>query len=225
MILLETHLHNCEISPCACVTAQEIPQIYKNAGYQALAVTNHFSAYALSLQEGETSQDKAKNFLRYSKLLIDEAKKIGLKAFLGMEVTLARYQWQDYLVYGDIEQGILEHPALYTYTQESLFELGKKYGWAIFQAHPFRSGCTLGLPKYMHGIEVYNGLHCSEEIYRRSVNFCQNNNLNMLAGGDFHNIGHQGKAGIYIPEDIDTDKQLVDYLINNQPELFISDNY
>jgi hypothetical protein len=225
MILLETHLHNCETSPCARLTAQEIPPIYKDSGYQALAVTNHFSAYALSLQDGETLQDKAKNFLRYSKLLIDETKKVGLKAFLSMEVTLARYQWQDYLVFGDIEQAILEHPALYSYTQAQLFDLAQKYGWAVFQAHPFRPGCTLGLPKYMHGIEVYNGIHNSEEVYRRSVNYCKNNNLKMIAGGDFHDIGHQGKAGIYIPDDIDTEKQLADYLINNQPELFITNNY
>lgn len=225
MILLETHLHNSEVSPCANLFAQEIPKIYKDAGYAALAVTNHLSAFAVSFLEGDTPQDRIKSFLKGSRLLIEAAQKEGLKAFLSMEVTLARYQWQDYLVYGDLEEGLMEHPFLYTYTQARLYELAQEYGWAVFQAHPFRQGCTLGAPQYMHGIEVYNGTHNSKEVFDRSINFCQNNNLKMIAGGDFHDTGHQGKAGIIIPEDINSEKQLAEYLINNQSELFIKTKY
>ncbi|HEY8389975.1 MAG TPA: PHP domain-containing protein [Clostridia bacterium] len=225
MLLLETHLHNCEVSPCARVTAPEIPSLYIQKGYNAIAVTNHYSAYAFSLIEGQNSLEKAKNFLNLSNLLVSEAKKQGLKAFLSMEVTLARYQWQDYLIFGDIQEGVLQNPDLYTYTQAQLFDLANKYNWVIFQAHPFRNGCTLGLPRFMHGIEVYNGCHHSKEVYQRSVNFAKKNNLKMSAGGDFHNIGDEGKAGIYIPEDIETEKQLAQYLLNNQPKIFMSDNY
>ncbi|HEY8423714.1 MAG TPA: hypothetical protein VIL23_03025 [Clostridia bacterium] len=225
MILIETHLHNREASPCAALRASEIPKIYKDAGYQGIVVTNHFSAYALGLLNGGTPKDKAKAFLDGSKLLIEAAKQVGLKAFLGAEVTLARYQWQDYLIYGDIEQGLLENPMLYTYTQAQLVETAEKYGWAVFQAHPFRTGCTLGLAKYMHGIEAYNGNHNSRDVFERSLSFCENNNLKMIAGGDFHDLGQEGKAGIFIPEDIDTEKKLAEYLKNNQPELFTINKY
>lgn len=225
MLLIETHMHNCEVSPCARAYAADIPLVYQNAGYNALAVTNHYSPYAFSFLDGITSIEKAKNFLRLSRLLIDQAEKCGLKAFLSMEVTLARYQWQDYLIYGDIEKGVLENPELYTYTQARLFDLAAKYEWAVFQAHPFRNGCTLGIPRFMHGIEVYNGVHNSKEVFDRSINFAKKNNLKMSSGGDFHYFGDEGKAGIFIPDGIDNEKQLALYLINNQPELFMINKY
>jgi hypothetical protein len=225
MILLETHSHNCEISPCAIARAEEISKIYKAAGYQAIAVTNHFSAYVIGLIDGDTRQDRVRTFLQGSRLVLEAAKKEGLKAFLGAEITLARYQWQDYLVYGDIEEGLLKHPMIHTYTQAQLFELAREYGWAVFQAHPFRPGCTVGDSRYMHGIEVYNGNHNSREIYDRSIEFCQTHNLKMISGGDFHNIGQEGRAGIYIPDDIDNENQLAQYLINNQPELLMVNKY
>ncbi|HEY8443893.1 MAG TPA: PHP domain-containing protein [Clostridia bacterium] len=225
MILIETHLHNSEVSPCGLMRAEEIPKIYKDAGYQGIVVTNHFSAYVMGIIEGDTRQDRVRAFLNGSKLLVDAAKRLGLKAFLGAEVTLARYQWQDYLIYGDIEEGFLKHPMLHTYTQAQLFEVAQEFGWAVFQAHPFRMGCTVGDPKYMHGIEVYNGNHNSKEVFDRSINFCQNNDLKMIAGGDFHNIGQEGRAGIYIPEDIEDERQLAQYLLNNQPELFMINKY
>ena len=225
MLLLETHMHNCEVSPCAKAKALEIPSVYKEAGFDALAVTNHFSAYAFSLIEGNTSLEKVKNFLRLSELLVDEAKKQGLRAFLCMEVTLSRYQWQDYLVFGDIIQGIIDNPDLYMFTQEHLFELAIKYGWAVFQAHPFRTGCSFGIPKYMHGIEVYNGIHNSKAVFDRSVNFATKNNLKMSAGSDFHALGDEATAGIYIPEDIDNEQSLGQFLINSQPELYTFNKY
>ena len=225
MLLIETHMHNCEVSPCAKAKAADIPLVYLKAGYNGLAVTNHFSVYAFSPLDGATSLEKVKNFLYLSKLLVNEAKKQGLKAFLSMEVTLAKYQWQDYLIYGDIEKGVLDNPNLYMFTQAQLFDLATKHGWAVFQAHPFRTGCTLGLPRFMHGIEVYNGSHNSNEVFKRSVNFAKKNNLKMCAGGDFHDFGEEAKAGIYIPEDIDNEEQLAQFLLNNQPELFMSNQY
>lgn len=226
MILLETHLHNIEASPCAQLLAEEIPPVYLKAGYGAIAVTNHYSAYNINaFIKGNSAVEKVHYFLEASKLLTNAAKKNGLKAYLSAEITLAKYQWQDYLVYGDLEEGLINNPDIYSYSQAQLFEAAEQYGWAIFQAHPFRTGCSVGIPRYMHGIEVYNGAHIDEEIYERGKEFCKKNNLKMISGGDFHNFGNEAEAGIFIPDDINTEVELAKFLRNEQSVLFMKNKY
>lgn len=222
-ILIETHLHNSEASPCAVMPARDIPALYLKAGYQGIVVTNHFSEYCLNtLLKRSTPFESVKAFFSNSRLAADAASSHGLKSFVGAEVTLAQYGWQDYLLYGELEEGFCDHPLLYLYTHEQLFELAHKYGWAVFQAHPFRAGCSVGDPQYMHGIEFFNGHNNGEDSDDRAQKFVNKFGLKSIAGGDFHNRGAEGKAGIFIPDDINTEGDLSACLINYQAKLFIN---
>ena len=41
---IELHVHSKEISPCGKLSVDEVTTLYKNAGYDVIVLTNHFSA-------------------------------------------------------------------------------------------------------------------------------------------------------------------------------------
>lgn len=48
MYKIETHLHTPLISPCAVLSPEELVLSYKEAGYAAVTVTDHYKASAFS---------------------------------------------------------------------------------------------------------------------------------------------------------------------------------
>ena len=41
---LEMHAHDCEVSQCAVITAKDLVDGYKDAGYDGIVITNHFGS-------------------------------------------------------------------------------------------------------------------------------------------------------------------------------------
>ena len=107
---------------------------------------------------------------------------------------------------------------------------GKSFFFVIFleyeknnlfmvQAHPFRKYITLGNPLYMHGVEVFNGNKRHNSHNAKALNFAKKNNLLQFSGSDFHENEDLGLGGIIIPDTIDTNSDLINYIKNNQPQL------
>ena len=49
MIKLEMHAHDCEVSQCAVITAKDLVDGYKDAGYDGIVITNHFDQMTLHI--------------------------------------------------------------------------------------------------------------------------------------------------------------------------------
>ncbi len=219
MIKLETHCHTLHGSGCGKADAQTIVRRYLELGYAGIVITNHYHEAYFSEYPGQTKKEK----LDFYFSLFDNIKKLGekqgLKMFLGTEVHVNRQN--DYLLYGFERSFLYDNKPLFELTQKEIFDLAEKNGLFFAQAHPFRNGVrAVGDPKYMHGIELFNGHFHHRNNNKKAMSFCEENGLIGLSGTDFHTPDQPITAGIFVPNNIENEKQLVDCLFNRNFELY-----
>lgn len=117
------------------------------------------------------------------------------------------------LLYGVDEEFVLNHPMMFGYSQEKLYGLVKESGGILIQAHPFRGNVNRLLDlRYLDGVEVnchpmYEETHLAElsGIAARSGGL-------LTCGGDYHADTHRPRCGVYLPDHIQSTKEIKEYL-------------
>ncbi len=217
MIKIETHAHTGG-SWCALCGLEEIFKHYKANGYGGLVVTNHYS-YSECLSHDFTNfRDYAKYFFSLIEDAIEMGKKFDMKVFYGVEVRLNSDK-TEYMLLGFDKNFLLDNANIWEFTQEQLFKIANANGLFMYQTHPFRQGVKVGDARFMHGAESFNGHfhHVNNNVLAKA--FCKDNNLIEMSGTDFHDPGQPVTAGIYIPENINTNKELVEYITSGKAKL------
>ncbi len=149
---IETHSHTKPVSPCSFLPPERLIEIYKENGYDALAVTNHFS---MLLCRDRSKEEYCKAYIDDFKRAKAEGEKLGVEVILGAEVRFPDTA-NDYLVYGIEEKDIYEIFDLLVLDYKSFSEKFRKDGRLFLQAHPFRDGMTQIDYSYVDGIESFN---------------------------------------------------------------------
>lgn len=221
MIKLETHCHTFGTSSCADTDNKTLIEKFVKAGYKGIIVNNHFSpdTYARYMN-GETHEEKIDSFFGFYDEFKKECEKVGIRVFYGAEIRVkdsrVKGYGTEYAVIGFEKRVFYENPPLFTLSQEELFNLAEKEGAFMYQTHPFRTNVLAGNPKFLHGAEVFNGHYHHYNNNDLAREFCKENNLIGMSGTDFHHKDQPITAGIYIPEEITDEKQLVDYIFENK---------
>ncbi|MHB8963646.1 MAG: PHP domain-containing protein [Saccharofermentanales bacterium] len=221
MLLTETHLHTKEVSGCATVSAVEIPKLYKDAGFGALIVTDHFNRWTLE-NLTEDADEQTTLWLEGYHIVKRVGEAIGMKVFLGMELTLAETPG-DYLIYGIEEEFLDKYPRLYEHDFHEIHEIAIREGLLIYQAHPFRGEPDPSVIRYLDGVEVCNGNPRHNSRNGKAMEFAERNLLLKIAGSDFHQYEDLGRGGIYLPDSIEDSRQLVAYFRSSKAELFMAE--
>ena len=104
-------------------------------------------------------------------------------------------------------------------TQKELFSLASENGLFMYQTHPLREGVKAGDPKFMHGAEAFNGNVGHDNHNDLAGDFCKKNSLIMLSGSDYHIKGQPILGGVYLPDDVKTEKDLVSAFFSGRFEL------
>lgn len=217
-LLLETHMHTCEFSPCAEMTGRQTLEYYARSRYGAVAITNHYSEYSVAVH-GKGEEQFVRDYVKFIDDMKIVGRELGLRVFSGCEVTLSRYGWLDMLIVGDIRQFLADNTGLYRFGMRELYARCSDSGLFLYQAHPFRGGNTLGDNRYMHGMESYNA-HQDIRANLAAQKFCLVNGLKEMAGTDFHDATDQF-AGITIPASVETDAELAKYLFTDKPQIAV----
>ncbi len=215
MIKTELHIHSLGGSYCAQVPAKEIVKRYKQAGYGALMLTNHYSKRCFNEYPVINFKQKIDYFYSLFDDFKSECVKAGIKAFCGVEVAVNPFN-TDYVLVGFDRAFLYENKPLYEMTQKQLFELAQKNGIFMYQAHPFRLGSKVGDPRYMHGAECFNGHFHHNNYNALAEKFCKENNLVKLSGNDFHAVDEPIIGGAYIPNNVNDEKKLSKYLLSGK---------
>ena len=213
MILTEPHLHTSIGSSCGKVPPAEIPWLYKDAGYGAIVVTDHY--YIKTLTTYSKSVDA---WLEGYRGVLQEGKKAGVKVFLGMELRL-NDAVEDFLVFGFDEAFIKKNEKIYLLSLQEVFGFLDSHGFLIYQSHPFREDIIVQDPRFLHGVEVFNGKLRQENNNDKALAFAEKHSLLRIAGSDFHRYEDTGSGGIYIDEGVETEKELAEYLKNHHVKL------
>lgn len=213
---IETHAHTSPMSPCADFCADDVMKMYSEAGFNAVAITNHFCEYSF---QGDTFETVKKRFLSDFYDAQNAAVKYGVTALLGMEIRFAENS-NDYLLYGFDENDI---KSLFKATAGGYktFFKQKDQKMLFIQAHPFRNGMTETDPSFLDGIEALNMHPGHNSRLALAVKYAkQHPHLITTCGTDFHHKGHQGLGGILsktLPKDTHELAALLrsrDYLFN-----------
>lgn len=210
----DTHVHTSEVSSCGCVPAKEVVQIYKDAGYQGIIITDHYyDNYFASLDDLDWDK-KIDCYLKGYHIASDVGKQLGLQVLLGMEIRFTENA-NDYLVYGIDETFLREYKELYRLSLKEFKDLIGSKDILIFQAHPFRARMISAPPELLDGVEVYNGNPRHDSSNEKAYEYALNHNLLMISGTDFHQRDDiLTGGGIIVSEKIRTSQEMVDLIPN-----------
>ena len=224
MIKIETHCHTIGTSKCADCENEIMVKAYKDANYGGIVVTNHMHPVFFEGYPGNDKKEKLDYFFGVFDKFKKDCEKQGLKAFLGMEVLATCPEGHaEYILYGFDRELIYNSELLFKYTQKELFEFADKNGIFMYKAHPFRTKEVLADPKYLHGAEIYNGHYHHNNNNDQAEEYCKKHNLIGLSGTDFHHPDQPVTAGICIPDDINDEMALTDYIRKNNFKIIADD--
>lgn len=224
MIKLETHCHSLGGSPCATADNDTIVEKYVRAGYGGIVVTNHISRDIYNYHKGNTHAEKVRFYYSLIDGLRERLKPHGIKVFCGTEIRVVpengSIYGEEFMVYGISEKDMTDNKPFFTFTQEELFRFADKKGLFMYQTHPFRDGVLCGDPHFMHGAERFNGHFHHYNHNDKAEEFCAKYGLIAMSGTDFHHEEQPLTAGIYIPDRICTEEQLIEYIFKNEFEIY-----
>ncbi len=181
---IEMHYHTKETSPCGQVPAANGIQLYKDAGYDAVVITDHFCDGALGGRE-RNWDDVVNDYLEGYRVALKQGQKIGVKIALGLELRFPKSP-NDFLVYGVTEEFLRDNPFSYLLSMTEFRELADRYGLIIVQAHPYRAYCYPEEPWFLDGIEVCNGNPRHNSNNDQALQYAVENGLFQTIGSDFH---------------------------------------
>lgn len=195
----DTHVHTSETSRCGKIDAETVVRLYKNAGYHGIVITDHYIREFFENMPDTDWNKKIDRYLSGYNKAFEEGKRTGLTVILGMELRFEE-NINDYLVYGFDKEFLYDNPMLYKMNIESFKQFIENTPLLVYQAHPFRTTSTPANPKYLHGIEIYNGNPRADSHNQLAFDRAVKYNLKMLSGSDFHREEDLARGGIILNE-------------------------
>lgn len=218
---VEGHLHVKGNSWCGKTSAGDILRLYKENGYDAIIVTNHFNRHLFNNYFSGTEDERfASFFAQYNEL---KANDLGIKVYFGVEFALRddHYHFRrnkkcaELLVYGITPDEFRKYALkIVEMDYPEVKKLADEMGWLVFQAHPFRGRTKRVDVKCLHGVETFNGNPRHHNHNRRAQAYAKKNNLLEVIGSDFHEPQDMSSAMLFyeLPTD---EKALVEVLKNH----------
>ena len=203
----EIHSHTKNTSRCGQLDAEELVKKYKEAGYSGIVITDHYSPMTFNPDEFFNKEKAIEHYLQgYRK-----AKKYETEDFsvlLGMELRFYATV-NDYLVYGVSEDMLYKLPFLLPLYIRKAGRLLRAHGCLLIQAHPFREFIRRANPKYLDGVEIFNG-KASKEANEKSEKWAESIGAKIKVGGsDCHRETGVALGGIITEEPIKTNDDLI----------------
>lgn len=218
---IETHAHTNPMSRCSVLKPEELIRIYKESGYDAVTVTNHYVA-ADCMRVSKEEYSKA--FLSDYYAAKNEGEKLGIKVILGAELNFTTAP-NDYLVYGIDEEDIYQIYDLMDKDYSDFYKRFSNIGDHLFiQAHPFRDRMAETDFNYLDGFEVFNmHINHNSRVAKAEKIMALHPELIGTSGSDAHEPPSCANGGILaktLPED---SKQLARLLKSKDYLMVIAD--
>lgn len=219
---IDLHTHCLPVSSCSRHINIILPTVFKNANMDAIVLTNH--CYPLHCDKlSNDLKEQAKIYVDTYSYCRDYGHKIGFKVFFGVEIKLINESnAPEFLLYGISENDFIESYPLYKKSQKELFDFCNEKNILLVQAHPYRSeqGYEPADMRYLHGIEVYNGHPNCAPNFEKTLKLATINKKIKTAGSDFHIQNQAGSAGMIVPDYINDQFMLRDFLRENKAIIF-----
>lgn len=203
----EIHAHCKEVSRCAVIPVKELIEEYKKAGYSGIVLTDHYSPMTFNPSEFFNKKKAIDHYLRAYR----DAKQYETEDFtvlLGVELRFYATV-NDYIIYGVSEEMLYELPFLLKTYIKKASRLFRERGCLFLQAHPFRKMITRANPRYLDGVEVFNG-KASKEENDNALKWAEEIGAQVkTSGSDCHRKTGVGFGGIITEEPIKSNEDLI----------------
>ena len=222
---IDMHTHCLPVSSCAHHEPELLPEFLKKQGVDAIVLTNHCCEWHCK-KLGDSFEEQARVYVDTYRRCKEKGESMGFKVFFGAEVKLDKVpNAPEFLLYGLSEELFLETYPLYNKTQEELFDFCEQNNIIMVQAHPYRTeqGYSPADMRYVHGVEVYNPHLCFEARFEEALKLAEDNGKLKTSGSDFHIKDQAGLAGMIIPDEINDQFMLRDYIRENKAVIFDKD--
>lgn len=205
----EMHCHTANVSRCGKVDIKDIVKMYQDKEYSGIVLTDHYSPLTFYNHNLVAPQKKIDFYLSAYR----EIKKYASDDFsimLGME--LRHYATgNDYLIYGIDDKWLEKQGNLMALWEKPMYNLMHAQGYLVYQAHPFRPYIYRCNPKYIDGVEIYNG-KTDKVSNERAFEWAEKNGKLMVSGSDFHAPEQIARGGIITNKPIRNNAELIDML-------------
>lgn len=197
MVKIETHLHTTYVSHCGWLGAQALIRGYREAGYSALVVTDHYNreCFAYAGIDLDSPGSKTRAFLEGYYRLKTEAEQFGMRVYKGAELRFDEND-NDYLLYGFHDELIADPDAVMKMGVAEFSKRCREDGALLVQAHPFRSHCIPAVPSYLDGVEILNKSPRHDSHNEKAKEYAEKYHLLMLAGSDCHRPEDIARSGV-----------------------------
>jgi len=222
MFKIDPHIHTSETSPCAAVPGAIMANQCKQAGYDAIIITDHYSVRSIDFFRPGSWEYQVDQLLAGYRAAKTHGDQIGLTVLFGIEYTNFE-TYNDYLIYGVTEKFLLTHPGLHEMPMEIAWPLFKKQGCFIVQAHPFRPGMTPLGSTCLDGIEAFNANMRHDSHNDKSLAWAKEHNLLPTAGSDSHQLEDVGRAGLELERPVATIDEFITALRSKKYRMFTHD--
>lgn len=199
LLRYETHAHTAEISRCAKMPAAQMVRQVKEAGYDALVVTDHFDPeFFDGCQRGPAYRSRLEDFFAGYRAAAEEGERLDLLVLPALELRNV-FGMEDFLIYGLTQEELGEMDCPCFLPLNRTLSLVRQAGGLLFQAHPFREYLCCMPPELLDGVEAINANPRHDSHNDRALAFARENGLLRVAGSDVHQLGDAGAAGILAP--------------------------
>ena len=212
---IDFHVHTSEVSACGKLSCKETLRLYREHGFDALVVANHFNRWTADYWAKRGVTD----FVKLYRDTIASAKKLapqyGIAVFAGCELRFD-CNINDYLVFGAEDWLPERGEELFGLGPQSFADFAHQHDLLVYQAHPFRNGMTVTDPALGFGIEVRNGCPRHDSRNDIAAAWADKFQLRKIAGSDCHRAEDVGLAGIESADTLRTEADLVRLLRENR---------
>lgn len=211
---IDLHIHTTGFSFCGKLSAAQIVDFYKQAGYDAIVITNHFNSTSKQwfLEHGGT--DYHKSYFDTIRQAAELGEKCGLTVLGAFELRFDESE-NDYLAYGMTEEQCIDHEKIFSMTAAEFGTFARDNDILFYQAHPFRNRMTVVPPEHLFGIEVLNTHPRHDSRNDIALAWAEKYNLHKIAGSDCHQIQDVGTSAIFTDYPVKNMSDLVHVLKND----------
>lgn len=179
-MLVDMHLHEKLFSPDSFITVEQIVEVAKLRGLDAVCITDHDS-------------------MGFRDLVEEYSERLQFPIFVGVEY---------FSLWGDITAwGIDSFPDHRDDAQAFIDQVNRQGGFCV-SCHPFRNNKRgfeddLRLARGLHGVEVLNG-SADLQANRTALRYARELGLKPIGASDAHTVEQIGKYVTWLPEKVDT---------------------
>ena len=209
MFKTEAHLHTRPVSSCGKLIPVEQVRLFKEAGYDTIIVSDHFSSHHFKKMGEDLTFAQCVDKLCDAYLEAKaEGDRIGLTVLFSVELSFHK---NHYLLYGVTREFLKLREDIFDIEIEELYEHLKAHGITIIQAHAHRDGKCTPQPDYVDGFEINFNLR-KENHNELTVRVAQEHGKPLAIGSDVHSPYAVGVSATLSEEKIESIEQYLDLM-------------